>query len=47
MTKEEMFKLAEKIKDGSATEQERLEFFKAVNFVLKEMKSELSEIASK
>ena len=38
MTKEELMKLAEAVRDGKATEQEKLQFLKTLN-------SELSEVS--
>lgn len=37
MSKEELQKLAEKIKNNTATEEERLSFFKALNELVVEM----------
>ncbi len=43
MIEEELLKLAQDIHDGRATEQEKLQFFKALNFEL----GEISEILKK
>lgn len=43
MNKEDLVKLAEKVKDGSATEQEKLDFFKELNKVLADIKNTLEE----
>jgi hypothetical protein len=47
MTKEEISRIAEAIRDGKATEQEKLEFFRAINVDLKEISKVLAKMPKK
>lgn len=44
MTKDEIKNLASKIKNGTATPQEELEFYKNINLLLEDMNKDLKDI---
>ena len=43
ISKEKVLALAEKVRDGSATEAEAKEFFESLNVVLKDLNDQLDE----